>query len=58
GGGELGREWYAGGKGKNKSNSVTDLLSCAQFLLENGWTTPERLAITGVSAGGLVVGAA
>ncbi|KAJ1738765.1 hypothetical protein LPJ58_007181, partial [Coemansia sp. RSA 1591] len=58
GGGELGREWYAGGKGKNKSNSVTDLLSCAQFLLEKGWATPERLAITGVSAGGLVVGAA
>ncbi|PIA17346.1 hypothetical protein COEREDRAFT_41146 [Coemansia reversa NRRL 1564] len=58
GGGELGREWYVGGKGHNKINSVNDLLSCAQFLLEKGWTTPEKLAVTGVSAGGLTAAAA
>ncbi|KAJ2521353.1 hypothetical protein H4217_001450 [Coemansia sp. RSA 1939] len=58
GGSELGREWYFGGKGKNKINSVHDLLACACFLLNREWTTCERLAISGVSAGGLVVGAA
>ncbi|KAJ2795856.1 hypothetical protein H4R20_005737, partial [Coemansia guatemalensis] len=58
GGGELGREWYAGGKGHNKINSVEDLLSCARFLLEKGWATSGKLAVTGVSAGGLTVAAA
>ncbi|KAJ2675410.1 hypothetical protein IWW42_001196 [Coemansia sp. RSA 1085] len=58
GGSELGREWYSAGKGQNKSNSVSDLLHCAQSLLERGWTTPEKLAVAGISAGGLVVGAA
>ncbi|KAJ1727726.1 hypothetical protein LPJ61_004427 [Coemansia biformis] len=58
GGGELGREWYAAGRGRNKVRAVNDLLACARFLLERGWSAPERLAVTGVSAGGLVVGAA
>ncbi|KAJ2081221.1 hypothetical protein H4R24_002490 [Coemansia sp. RSA 988] len=58
GGGELGREWYAGGRGHNKINSVEDLLSCARFLLEKGWANPEKLAVAGVSAGGLTVAAA
>ncbi|KAJ1741833.1 hypothetical protein LPJ68_002500 [Coemansia sp. RSA 1086] len=55
GGSELGREWYSAGKGQNKSNSVSDLLHCAQSLLERGWTTPEKLAVAGISAGGLVL---
>ncbi|KAJ2783284.1 hypothetical protein H4R18_001803 [Coemansia javaensis] len=58
GGGELGREWYAAGRGRNKINTVTDLLSCARLLLDRGWAAPERLAVTGVSAGGLAAGAA
>ncbi|KAJ2768287.1 hypothetical protein IWQ57_003602, partial [Coemansia nantahalensis] len=58
GGGDLGREWYASGKGRNKANAIRDLLACTRHLLERGWSAPERLAITGVSAGGLVVGAA
>ncbi|KAJ2713856.1 hypothetical protein H4R19_002040 [Coemansia spiralis] len=58
GGGDLGREWYASGKGRNKICAIRDLLGCTQHILERGWATPERLAVTGVSAGGLVVGAA
>ncbi|KAJ1906524.1 hypothetical protein LPJ71_004274, partial [Coemansia sp. S17] len=58
GGGELGREWYAAGKGASKINSITDYLSCTRFLLDKGWASSSRLAATGVSAGGLVVGAA
>ncbi|KAJ1990089.1 hypothetical protein GGI25_004027 [Coemansia spiralis] len=58
GGGELGRDWYSKGKGKNKVNSIEDFLACARFLLDKGWSSSESLAIAGVSAGGLVVGAA
>ncbi|KAJ2008442.1 hypothetical protein GGI04_001129 [Coemansia thaxteri] len=58
GGSELGREWYSAGKGAKKPNSVEDFVACARFLLDKGWSGPERLAATGVSAGGLVVGAA
>ncbi|KAJ1945538.1 hypothetical protein GGF37_001650 [Kickxella alabastrina] len=58
GGGELGREWYSSGRGQNKVNSVNDLIACAQYLLDKGWSSENQLAITGVSAGGLVIGAA
>ncbi|KAJ2735392.1 hypothetical protein IW152_001618 [Coemansia sp. BCRC 34962] len=58
GGSELGREWYSNGKGANKVNSIADYLSCIRFLLDKGWSSSSRLAATGVSAGGLVVGAA
>ncbi|KAJ2024065.1 hypothetical protein IWW57_003878, partial [Coemansia sp. S610] len=58
GGGELGREWYSNGKGTNKVNSILDYLSCIRFLLDKGWANSSRVAATGVSAGGLVVGAA
>ncbi|KAJ2782332.1 hypothetical protein GGI15_002947 [Coemansia interrupta] len=58
GGGELGREWYSSGRGLNKGNSVEDLLACTRFLLDRGISASDRLALTGVSAGGLVVGAA
>ncbi|KAI8324922.1 hypothetical protein GQ54DRAFT_239469, partial [Martensiomyces pterosporus] len=39
-------------------SSVKDFLACSRFLLDKGWAAPEQLAATGVSAGGLVVGAA
>ncbi|KAJ1965995.1 hypothetical protein GGI12_000369 [Dipsacomyces acuminosporus] len=58
GGGELGREWYTGGKCAQKINSIKDYLACSRYLLDKGWATTQRLAATGVSAGGLVVGAA
>ena len=58
GGGELGRPWYEAGKLKHKTNTFTDFVACAEHLVEEGWTSPERLVILGGSAGGLLVGAA
>lgn len=57
GGGELGRAWYEAGKMLNKRNTFTDFIACAEHLIARGYTTPERLAIMGRSAGGLLVGA-
>jgi len=57
GGGELGREWYEGGKLLHKRNTFDDFIACAEHLVGEGYTTPERLAIRGRSAGGLLIGA-
>lgn len=57
GGGEMGRHWYNEGKLLDKRNTFTDFIACARYLIEQGWTSPRRLAIRGGSAGGLLVGA-
>ena len=57
GGGEMGRRWYTEGKLLAKRSTFTDFLACARYLVEQGWTSPSRLAIRGGSAGGLLVGA-
>ena len=57
GGGELGREWYESGKFLHKTNTFTDFIACADALVEQGFADPQRLAIEGGSAGGLLVGA-
>ena len=57
GGGELGRPWYDDGKLLRKANTFTDFLACADHLFTAGYTSPERLAIRGASAGGLLIGA-
>ncbi|MBN1944516.1 MAG: S9 family peptidase [Bradymonadales bacterium] len=57
GGGELGRPWYEDGKLENKPNTFTDFIACAERLIEAGYTSPQRLTITGASAGGLLIGA-
>ncbi|MBP5470143.1 MAG: S9 family peptidase, partial [Candidatus Riflebacteria bacterium] len=57
GGQEMGRKWYNEGKLLNKKNSFTDFIACAEFLIEQGYTKPEYLAIEGGSAGGLLMGA-
>jgi oligopeptidase B len=57
GGGELGRAWYEAGKMMRKRNTFTDFIACAEYLIAEGYTSPERLAIMGRSAGGLLVGA-
>ncbi len=57
GGGEFGRAWYDGGRLLNKRNTFADFIACAEFLIRQGYTTPERLAVTGGSAGGLLIGA-
>ncbi len=57
GGGELGRRWYENGKLAHKTNTFTDFIACAEHLVAERWTSPERLAIRGGSAGGLLMGA-
>ena len=58
GGGELGRHWYEQGKALTKINTFTDFLACADFLVEHGYTSYDRLAARGGSAGGMLIGAA
>ncbi|BAZ12976.1 oligopeptidase B [Calothrix sp. NIES-4071] len=57
GGGEFGRKWYESGKFLNKKNTFTDFISCAEYLINQKWTSPQHLAISGGSAGGLLMGA-
>ena len=57
GGGELGRTWYEQGKTLSKKNTFTDFIACADYLLEHGYTSVDRLAARGGSAGGLLMGA-
>ncbi len=58
GGGEYGEEWHAAGKMATKPNTWRDFIACAQYLIENGYTSPARLAGEGVSAGGILIGRA
>ena len=57
GGQELGRPWYEDGKLLHKKNTFTDFIDCGQYLVEEGYTAPERLFAMGGSAGGLLMGA-
>ncbi|WP_252273918.1 S9 family peptidase [Pseudomonas subflava] len=57
GGGELGEAWYRGGKLEHKQNTFGDFIACAERLVADGLTTPAQLAISGGSAGGLLIGA-
>ena len=57
GGGELGRPWYDDGKLLKKRNTFTDFIAAAEHLVAQGYTSPERLACRGGSAGGLLIGA-
>jgi len=57
GGQELGRWWYEDGKLLKKKNTFTDFIDCGNFLVEEGYTAPERLFAMGGSAGGLLMGA-
>lgn len=57
GGTELGRSWYEDGKLMKKKNTFRDFIAAAEYLIANKYTTSERLAIEGGSAGGLLVGA-
>jgi oligopeptidase B len=57
GGSDLGRTWYESGRMFNKKNTFTDFIACAEHLIKAGYTSTEKLAIQGVSAGGLLMGA-
>ncbi len=57
GGGEYGKDWHSAGKKLNKQNVFDDFIAAAQWLIDNDYTKPSRLAIRGGSNGGLLVGA-
>jgi oligopeptidase B len=57
GGGELGREWYEGGRLAHKRNTFTDFVACAEHLVAERYTSPARFVARGASAGGLLMGA-
>ncbi|WP_332613810.1 prolyl oligopeptidase family serine peptidase [Enterobacter ludwigii] len=58
GGGELGPAWHEEGRADKKENSITDFIRCAEYLIDNRYTSPSKLAIGGESAGGIIVGMA
>lgn len=58
GGGEFGRRWHEAGRRHSKPNAIDDFLASAEWLVRQGYTQPNRLAISGRSNGGLLVAAA
>ncbi len=58
GGGELGDKWHKGGFKSTKPNTWKDLIACAEYLVKESYTSPQKIAINGASAGGVLVGRA
>ncbi|MBA3724939.1 MAG: S9 family peptidase [Armatimonadetes bacterium] len=57
GGSDMGEAWYESGKLMHKRNTFSDFAACADHLVYEGYTTRNKLAIVGGSAGGLLIGA-
>jgi prolyl oligopeptidase len=58
GGGEFGEEWHLAGKEATKPNTWRDFIACAQYLVDQKYTSPAHLAGEGGSAGGILIGRA
>jgi prolyl oligopeptidase len=58
GGGEYGEEWYRAGYKLTKQHTIDDFIASAQYLIENKYTSPQRLSGEGTSAGGILIGGA
>jgi oligopeptidase B len=57
GGGEMGKAWHDAGRMMNKKTTFTDFITCAEYLVGQGYGSKDRLVIEGRSAGGLLMGA-
>ena len=57
GGSDLGEQWYEDGKLLKKKNTFTDFIACSEKLIEDKYTSADKLAAMGGSAGGLLMGA-
>jgi oligopeptidase B len=57
GGGEMGKAWHDDGRMMHKKNTFTDFITCAEYLVAQGYGSKDRLTIEGASAGGLLMGA-
>jgi prolyl oligopeptidase len=58
GGGEQGTEWHLAGRGQHKATAIADFTAAAQWLIDQGWTSREQMAIWGSSHGGFLIAAA
>ena len=56
GGGEYGEDWHLAGKQLTKPNTWKDFIACAEYLIDQKYTSTKRLAIEGGSAGGITIG--
>ncbi len=57
GGSEKGWNWFLGGRGETKTNTFTDFITCAEHLIDQGYTDARRIVADGRSAGGMLMGA-
>ncbi len=57
GGSEYGHTWHEAGTKMKKLNVFNDFIAATEYLIKEGWTTPEKIVIEGASNGGLLVGA-
>ena len=58
GGGEYGEDWHNTGRKLTKQHTIDDFIACAQYLIENKYTSVAKLAGEGTSAGGITIGGA
>jgi len=58
GGGEKGKDWHLAGQKGKKPNTWRDVIDCAEYLIKEGYTSKDKMAVWGTSAGGITAGRA